>query len=638
VIGTAESSENAGKQLKQALKKLDVIWNDTKDKITLDKIKEYKKRFGQKFKDFKKMAIKLQKAYSADDVDEVDMVHEEWLTIKPVIFKSIDEMGEVQKEAVKKYYTERQKLISKINGLIIITALFLITIFLFLGVTITRSITRPINDTTVMLKDIAEGKGDLTKRLTVTSKDEIGILAGWFNRFIEGMQNMVKGLLAVSREVSSTSNNIGRSSGLVHDSAKTQMQAIETTSASTEEMSSSIKAIANDTEELHKFIEDASSSSYEISAVISEIANNAEELNTLTDTTAASINQIAASIKQVDSGVATLFMETGDIASTMTEMSKSINEVGSYSKEQALMSGKARENASELGLDAVKSTRAGIERIKEEVFSTSEVVTKLGDMSKEIGKIIEVINGIADTTNLLSLNAAILAAQAGEHGKSFAVVADEVKGLADRTAFSTREIDELIKQVQENVAEAGRSSGRSLERVEEGLKLSNDAESALTRIVESSEASLVMAKKIDNAINEQTRGVEQVAQNIQRVNNMMDEIKRATGEQNNASGDILTATEKIRNFTQMVQKSTAEQSNEVNTLSKVVADASQRMKAITHATAEQRKAVENILKSIETIMEESEKNVNLSTELDGMVNNLETQGISLNKHIESFQI
>ena len=129
-----------------------------------------------------------------------------------------------------------------------------------------------------------------------------------------------------------------------------------------------------------------------------------------------------------------------------------------------------------------------------------------------------------------------------------------------------------------------------------------------------------------------------MATNIQRVNVMTEGIKRATEEQNKASENILLSTENVRNLTQMVKKSTAEQSVESSALSKVIADASQRMKAITHATAEQRNAVESILKAIETLMEESEKNVRLATDLDRMVQNLETQGASLDKQVASFQV
>ena len=112
-----------------------------------------------------------------------------------------------------------------------------------------------------------------------------------------------------------------------------------------------------------------------------------------------------------------------------------------------------------------------------------------------------------------------------------------------------------------------------------------------------------------------------MATNIQRVNVMTEGIKRATEEQNKASENILLSTENVRNLTQMVKKSTAEQSVESSALSKVITNASQRMKAITHATAEQRNAVESILKAIQTLMEESEKNVRLATDLDRMVQN-----------------
>ncbi len=628
----------SGEHLKQAIVDIDVLWNEVNDRITNSDLGDDKKKFEKGYRGFKKVAVKLENVYFEDDPESVPDLIDEYLDFKPLIFRSIDNMAETQEKEVKEYYMEEQKFISKVNSLVVMLSVIFFAVFIFLGIAINRSISRPINDTVVMIKNIAEGRGNLTKRLKVASKDEMGLLARWFNKFIEGMQIMVKGLLGVSQEVSSTSNALGRSSKLIHNSAKTQMQAIETTSASTSEVSYSIKTIAEDIEELHKFTEDASSSSHEMSAAISEIADHAKELNTLTDKTSSSINEIATSSKQIASSVKTLFMETEDLASTMAEMSKSTDEVSAYSKEQAVMSAEVKEKAAVLGLDSIKKTRDGIEKIREEVSSTSKVVGELGNMSNEIGRIVDVINEITDTTNLLSLNASILAAQAGEHGKGFAVVADEVKGLAERTAFSTKEIESLIKHVQDKVTESGESTGRSLKRVEEGEKLSKNAEEALSKIINSSETSLEMAKKIESAITEQTNGIAQVTENIQRVNFMVDGIKKGTDEQNTASNHILASIENIRNFTQMVKKSTAVQSGQSNTLSQMVAEASQKMKAITNATITQKESVESILTAIETIIKEAENNVKLATEFDKMVKNLETQGASLNKQIESFQI
>ena len=259
-------------------------------------------------------------------------------------------------------------------------------------------------------------------------------------------------------------------------------------------------------------------------------------------------------------------------------------------------------------------------------------------MSKEIGKVVEVINEIADTTALLSLNASILAAQAGEHGKGFAVVAGEVRGLADRTALSTKEIDTLIKQVQKQVGDAELSTKRGLARVEEGVRLSKEAEDALSKIVGSSIQSLEMAKKIERAIDEQSRGVNQVTENIQRVNSMVHEIKKASDEQGRASEEILEATEKELSYTQLVKKSVNQQSSEITNLSKEITDASQRMRAVSDAMVEQRKTVENIVTAVQTIMEQSEKNVRFAEELDKIVGNLEIQGGSLNKQVGSFKV
>lgn len=628
----------SGEHLKISMQEIETLWNDVQKRVQDDTLKVEMATFEKGHAGVKDVAAKLVAAYFNEDIEKVGSLINDFYDYKPLLYKSIDKMAEKQEQAVKNYNIERTKTVISTNRFIVLLSFILVIVFLFFGVIINRSISIPINTTVETIQDIARGNGDLTKRLAVKSKDEMGKLADWFNVFIEGVQTMVKGILEVTGHISSTSSDIKRSSKLLYDSAKIQMQAVEITSSSIEEMSSSVRTVAGDMEELQKFTETASTSSLEMSAAVREIASHAEELDSLTAGTGSSIDQIAASIKLVANSVETLFRVTEDVSATMIEMDRTIREIGSYSKEQAALSDKVKEHASELGLSAVKRNKEGISRIREEVFSIAQFVGHLGSRSKEIGKIVEVIDEIADTTTLLSLNAAILSAQAGVHGKGFAVVADEIKNLADRTAHSTREIDALIKEVKQQVVDAERSTRLGLERVEEGVKLSQDAEGALCRIVESSQQSLEMAKQIERAITQQTYGVNQVTQNIQTVNSMVQGIKKASNEQTMASEEILRATEHERNFTRQVKKSVAQQSQEIAGLSQDISEASQRMRTIANAMEEQKKTIEHIVRAVQTILEQSENNVSQAAELDGVVRNLEAQGASLNMQVGSFKV
>lgn len=632
------ASIGSGEHLKISLKEIDRLWEDVKGRITEAEHRQDKDKFEKGYNNFKKVAEKLQAAYFNEDTKSLPGIIDEYLDFKPLIFKSIDNMAEAQEKAVKGFYIEKQKVVSNVNKVVLVASFSLIAVFLFIGVTINRSITRPINNTTDMLKDIAEGRGDLTRRLIAVSEDEIGTLASWFNKFIEGMQNMVKDIFEISRGVSAASENIGKTAKLVNASANTQMDAIATTSSSTEQLSASIKEVAGEINELSGFTEETSASSLEMSAAVTQIAQHAEELDSLTDSTVSSINQMVASLKETVESVEMLSHETEDVASTMMEMERTINEVSAASKEQAVVSETVKKNASELGVEAVRKTREGIGKISKEVALTTEIVGKLGEMSRKIGKITEVIEDISDTTTLLSLNAAILAAQAKEQGKGFAIVADEIKDLAVRTTVSTKEINQLVGMIQENITEVQKSNQRGMERVADADKLSKDAEDALLVIIRSSETSLEMARRIESAIDEQLRGVKQVTQNIQQVNMTAEGIKKATGEQSLAHENIMAATETVKGFTHQIKKATAEQAAQSSSLSKVIADASDRMKAITQASNEQKDSVATIVGAITTIMDESEKNVRLAAELGKMVQDLESQGAFLNSQVGSFRV
>lgn len=499
-------------------------------------------------------------------------------------------------------------------------------------------ITKPIEETAHMLKEIAEGSGDLTKRLKVASKDEVGMLGMWFNKFVEGMQNMVKGIFATSSQILSASQAIKQSSEGIHGSAQTQLQAVEETSSSIEEMAASIKTVADDAEELLKATDGASASSLEMSASISEVAENTEKLAVSVDLTASAINEIAASLKQVAVHVNTLLGETEQVVSAITEVNSAIKEIGAHSKEEANLAEKVVEVVTDRVAIVNKSSK-NIERIIEDVTKTSSIMSRLGERSKEINSIINVINEIADTTNLLALNAAILAAQAGEHGKGFAVVAEQVKNLAKRTAASTKEIGGLIEQVQTDVTSAVSSVELSTSKlIDETMLFAKGENEALTGIANSSKASLDMARKIERATEEQAKGIGQVAAGTHKINTMVEEIKKAADEQSRASEEISHASENMKDITWKVKQSTGEQSKEGKHIAQVIADVAQMMQEITKAMKEQKIASERIVHAIETIRKKSEENLTLTAGLDKTVSNLDSQSISLNEKVGSFKV
>jgi len=158
-----------------------------------------------------------------------------------------------------------------------------------------------------------------------------------------------------------------------------------------------------------------------------------------------------------------------------------------------------------------------MQQVSEAVVQAATIITTLGRSSDQIGAIVRVIEDIADQTNLLALNAAIEAARAGEQGRGFAVVADEVRKLAERTTKATKEIGDMIRQIQQDTKSAVASMDEGTNQVGHGVELANKTGEALFQIHSMINSTAGMIQQIASAAEEQSNATRQIAGDLEAM-------------------------------------------------------------------------------------------------------------------------
>jgi methyl-accepting chemotaxis protein len=257
--------------------------------------------------------------------------------------------------------------------------------------------------------------------------------------------------------------------------------------------------------------------------------------------------------------------------------------------------------------------------------------------SQSIDEIVQVISGVAEQTSLLSLNAAIIAAQAGQHGKAFSVVAEQVSGLADRTHRSAQEIGALIEAVQEDTSAAVVAVEEGAARVARGVQRSHVAGEVLNQIIEKTENSTNRVREIVKATASQSNDLVRVDSAVREVQEIVSQIDHATRDQNAATKEIAAAVENIRSLGTSVRHSTEEQRRGSGLITRAANSITEMVSGIAESTTRQQTSseiIQHALKVFTSVTDETNRGVE---EINTSVSTLSERAKRLQAEIDRFK-
>lgn len=379
--------------------------------------------------------------------------------------------------------------------------------------------------------------GDLRESLAQEGEDEIGALARAFERMRASLRETVGSVAAAADDVDGAAGRLAEVAGEVSATTSGQVQGIRRAAASMESIRGQIEGITGSAHTLSQSVDESSSSLAELGAAGEQLHGTASALNQKIDSVTSSIDRIIDSVRRVVESADDLSSAADETAGGLEQMAATMLQVDQNAAGTASLSARVID-AAERGRERVQETIEGMESIRTATEQAQLVIGNLGRRAASIGTILSVIDDVAEETNLLALNAAIIAAQAGDQGRAFSVVADEIKDLADRVLENTQEIGALIRGVQEETQSAALAMERGAQQVRGGVALAAEAGVALDEITAAARQSGEHLQGIVGAVKEQAVASGHVVGLMERVRARVDQIRKA-GIQHERSNEVV---------------------------------------------------------------------------------------------------
>ncbi|MEY2168054.1 MULTISPECIES: methyl-accepting chemotaxis protein [unclassified Rhodanobacter] len=291
----------------------------------------------------------------------------------------------------------------------------------------------------------------------------------------------------------------------------------------------------------------------EITGAIADSVNYAiDELRTLVTTINETSEQVSSSAQETQTTARHLAdaaeqqaQQISTATGAINEIASSLDHVSKNSAESADVAERSVQIASH-GAEVVRETISGMDSIRDQIQETSKRIKRLGESSQEIGSIVELINDIAEQTNILALNAAIQAASAGEAGRGFAVVADEVQRLAERSTSATKRIETLVQTIQSDTNEAVNSMEQTTAEVVAGARKAEDAGSALGDIERVSHDLSALIQNISSAARQQSAAATDISQSMNAIREITSQTSQGASRTADSIGTLAQLASDLR--------------------------------------------------------------------------------------------
>ncbi|MBI3186144.1 MAG: ABC transporter substrate-binding protein [Myxococcales bacterium] len=365
-----------------------------------------------------------------------------------------------------------------------------------------------------------------------------------FNRLILSLRRALAQVQRVTGNLHRTCREVGEQARSLLEAARRQGAAVDRTLLSVGGMGESLQAAGRRVGQLESFAQDTTASLTEMTERIEQVASALTTLNDFAHRTSELVLAMSERLSGIASSGDALVRFANEAENFVAAVEGGIDSVRRRANETGDLAREVTSTA-ERGEALVGDSVKGMYRVEETVRHAAEIVDSLGTRSLEIGRIVDVIQEIADQTNLLALNAAIIASQAGEHGRAFGVVAAAIRGLAERTARSTREIGSMVKGVRDAVETAVSLVKEAREQATSGVAQGDRASDALKEIRNITRRTF---SAVEGTVAETARLEAQghhVVEASQRVARLVDEVTSAAVEQADRGRELLKQTQEM---------------------------------------------------------------------------------------------